>query len=178
MNKGTGEAVGIGGSFIQMIPYKLELRILQPKFIPSYFDAYYNAARAYKYDSLDLLTSDYLGWLASTGVTLLGNLFVWNVQMEGSFSSDIKPSFITTMSLSKGLFKIIGVQLTWMRQNISSFNDIYSIQDGNSLLLMTVNYFISENLAITLDYKRTFEMDSSGQIHPFTSTSVSTRINF
>ncbi len=178
MNKGTGEALGIGGSVIQMIPYKLELRILQPRFIPSYFDSYYDAARAYKYDSLDLLTSDNIGWLASTGITLLDNLFVWNVQMEGSFSSDIKPSFMTTIRLSKNLFKIIGVQLTWMRQNISSFSDVFIIQDGNSLLLLTINYFISENLAITLDYKRTFEMDSSGQINPFTSTTISTKIIF
>jgi len=180
-NKGTGEAIGISGNIGPaeiIFPYRLELRVFQPKFAPSYFNTYYDAERAYKYESLDFLTNNYIGWLFSSGINLFENKIVWLIQLEGAFSGDSKPSMIMTFSLTKDLFKMIAFKFTWMRQNIKDFNDIFYLETANSIFLLDVDFFASDNLVIALNYKRTFEVDSSGEIHPFSSTSISTKILF
>jgi hypothetical protein len=176
--KGTGEAVGLAGRLVTIIPYRLEFRLLQPKFLPSYFDSYYDASRSTKYAVLDNITNGYAGWLFSSGVSLLEDKIVAEIKIEQSFSSGSLPELTFNFSLSKDLLKKIGARLTWNRKNIWNFGDIFSFVDANSLLLLGLDYYISDNLVLTLDFKKTFQVDSTGNLQPFTSTAISTRIAF
>jgi hypothetical protein len=81
------------------------------------------------------------------------------------------------LTLDKALLKKIGAKFTWIRQNIYYFVDVFKWEDANSILMLDLDYYISENLAITLNYKRTFEVGADGTIQPFTSTSISTKFS-
>jgi hypothetical protein len=176
--KGTGELLGVGGKIVTIVPYKLELRILQPKFIPSYFDAFYDAGRSLRYNSLDLIMNGSVGWLFDTGLSLLGDKLIWDFQIEGQFDPGSKPMLTTTFSISRDVLKIIGIQFTWIRKNLSNYYDIFIIEDANSILLVNIDYGLSDNLVINANYKRTFTVDANGQIKPFTSTTISTGVRF
>lgn len=176
--KGTGEALGLAGRLLKIIPYRLEVRLLQPRFVPSYFDSYYDAVRSVKYASLDSVTNSYFGWLFSSGVSLLEDKIVAEVKINQSFSAGSLPELTFNFTLSKDLLKKLGARFTWNRKNIWNFTDIFSFADANSIMLLGIDYYISDNLALTLDYKRTFQLDSAGVLQPFTSTAISTRIVF
>lgn len=176
--KGTGEALGISGRIVTIVPYRLELRVLQPQFVPSYFDAYYDSVRSVKYGMLDNITNGYLGWLFSTGIALLEDKILAEVKIEQSFANGSLPELTFNFALSRDLLKKIGARLTWNRKNIYNFVDIFTFEDANSILLLGVDYYIADNLVLALDFKKTFQMNSAGVLEPFTSTSISTRIVF
>ena len=176
--KGTGEALGIAGRIITILPYRLEFRLLQPKFVPSYFDTYYEATRATKYASLDAITDGYAGWLFSTGVALLEDKIVAELKIEQSFTGGSLPELTFNFRLSKDLTKIIGGYITWNRKNIATFGDIFSFVNANSIFLLGIEYYIANNLVLVLEQKSTFQVDASGNPQPYTSTSISTRVVF
>lgn len=176
--KGTGEALGVSGRIVTIVPYRLEFRLLQPQFVPSYFDSYYEATRSTKYSSLDQITNGYAGWLFSSGIALLEDKIVADIKIEQSFTGGSLPQLTFGFHLSKDLTKIIGGSLIYTRKNISTFGDIFTFADANSILLLEIDYFIAPNLVLVLDHKRTFQVDSAGIIQPFNSTSISTRIVF
>ncbi len=176
--KGTGEALGIGGRIVTVVPYKLEARLFQPQFTPYYFDSYYDAVRSVKYQSLDFATNHVFGWLFNTGIALLEDKLVATFEIEGTFEPGSRPALTFNFLLSRELLKIIGIRFTWTRQNIASAADIFTFEDANSLFLLGIDYAIAPNLILSLDYKRTFQIGSDGLVQPFTSTSISTKIAF
>jgi hypothetical protein len=177
-NKGTGEALGIEGRVITILPYRMEVRLLQPKFLPSYFDTYYDAVRSVKYAGLDSVTNGYLGWLFSSGVVLFDDKICAEVKVEQSFSAGSLPELTFNFILGKGLLKMLDARFTWNRKNIWNFADIFGFVNASSMMLLGIDYYISENLVLMLDFKKTFQMDSSGNLQPFSSTFISTRIVF
>lgn len=183
--KGTGEILGFAGSIITLIPYKLEFRLFQAGFVPVYFNSFYDAERSVKFAMLDTITNGYGGWLFSSGVTLLpskktGNpMLTWSLQIEGAFDDTIKPILTTEFKIDRELIlNKLGARIGWTRKEIVEFGDIFDWESVNSIMYFQVEYYISENLALILDYKRTFTVNPSGVLEPFTSTSVSTKINF
>lgn len=178
LGKGTGEAAGLAGRIVTFIPYTLEARLLQPKFAPSYFDTYYDAARSTKYNSLDSITNSYAGWLFSSGLSLLEDKLIWSLQIEGAFGPAALPSLTMNLLLSKDVFKLFGGQFTWIRQNIGTFWDIFAFQNASSILMFTFDYYLSANVALSLNYKRTFSVDQNGAVQPFDSTTISTKLAF
>ena len=178
IGKGSGEALGLGGKIVTIVPYQLEARLFQPKFVPNYFDLYYDSVRAVKYNSLDSISNSYAGWLFGSGLSLFEDKLYFLFKIENTFSTDTLPELTFTLGLSKDLLKRLGIQIVWTRKNIASIGDILSVDSVNSVLFVNMDYYVTDNLAVSINYKRSFEMDSSGQIQPYMSTSVSTKINF
>lgn len=181
---GTGEVLGVAGKLIKAIPYRFEVRLTQPRFLFSYFDSFYDSMRTYKYALLDTVTNGAAGMYFSSGVGLFPDektqidRLVWTLAVEDSFSDEVLPTLTMELTLDKALLKKIGAKFTWIRQNIYYFVDVFKWQDANSILMLDLDYYISENLAISLNYKRTFEVGADGVIQPFTSTSISTKFSF
>ncbi len=181
---GTGEVLGVAGKVIKVIPYRFEIRLQQPRFLFTYFDAFYDSTRVFKYASLDTITNGQAGMYFSSGIGLFPDektgldRLVWTLSIEDSFSDEIKPTLLMELTLTKELLKKFALKFTWMRQNIDTFAEIFQYQSEDSLLMLDLDYYISENLAITLNYKRTFEMGADGTLQPFTSTSISTKFSF
>jgi hypothetical protein len=86
----TGGMLGVGGSLFSLVPYGVQLRILGKNFIPVYFDSSYDLYRSAKYE---LVNSDAtyaeatVGYLASTGFSLLDDKIVFNLTIDGPFKA-------------------------------------------------------------------------------------------
>jgi len=176
--KGTGEVLGVTGKIIKLIPYRLEVQILQKNFITRYFDSFYDANRAGLYQSLDAVTNGYAGMLFSSGLSLLDNKLSFLFTIKDSFGDTTLPELQFDFILDKSLLKKVGFKFSWYKKNIFYFSDIFKFEDANSLMLTEFQYMVSDNLALILQYRRTFELDSNGNVVPFTSTSISTKMTF
>ena len=179
-NKGTGEIFGLKGRFISFIPFKAEYQVYQPKFIPSYFDIFYDTTRYYKYNILDLYTNDYIGWKANSGISLFDDKLSWIVEYEDSFndSANTKPTLSISINLAKALLKKASFKFLWLRENISNIIDAFTIIDGDTAFIADFSYYISDNISLSWYYKRVFTIDNYLNILPFMTSIISTTITF
>ncbi|GEM_PF-1578792 len=177
-NMGSGESVGLSGFIIQAIPYSLSLRILQPEFLPEFFDTFYEISRSYKYQNLGLLSNNISGFTGSTGITLVSNEVSINFQYESYFSDEINPSMLVSFELSKDFLKLIGFKFSFERQNFVGINDLFYNYDGNSSFIITLDYYIMDNLKVSVDFEENYELSSAGLVQPYTYIFVSTFIRF
>lgn len=175
--KGTGEILGVAGKLISVIPYRLEVQFLQDRFITRYFDTFYDGNRAALYNSLDSVTNS-AGLLFSSGLSLLDDKLAFLFTIRDAFTDDILPELQFDFKLSKDLLKKVGFTFSWYRKDIFYFTDIFKFEDVNSVMMTELQYMVSDNLALIINYKRTFELDSTGAVIPFTSTSISTKMSF
>ena len=178
VNKGTGEATGVRGDIVSILPYRFELRILQPKFTPVYFDSYYESVRATKYDSLDTITNNYLGWAFTSGLHLMNNALFFDFLIEDDWGDTTLPALTLTLGATKDVLQLFDIKASWTRQNIASWNDVFKYESEYSQLGLNINYYASANMIIALEYKRTFQLDKNGVIQSLTTTSVSTKVTF
>lgn len=176
-NEGSGEMVGISGIIVQTVPYSLALRILQPDFLPSYFDTFYEVTRSYKYESLGVLSNNSLGWVGSTGIILVSNKLSLNFQYEGYFSDEINPSLLVTFELSKDLLKLIGLKLSFLRQNFNGFDDLFANTNGNISTIVTIDFYVSDNIKLSINVEGNYE-SSENQNYSYIYTFVNTLIKF
>lgn len=184
VGKGTGEVLGVAGSVLGLIPYRLEARLLQPGFLPNYFDVFYDTTRSIKYATLDSVTNLYFGLMFLSGFAYTKDnktLAAALIQIEDKDlgSTNINAELAFSLVVDKELlFNTAAATFTWSRKNIINFSDIFSYEDVNSIMSLSVSYFISQNLSIDLLYTRTFQLDETGAVIPFTTTTINTRIEF
>ncbi|MFN4244903.1 MAG: hypothetical protein ACK4F9_01975, partial [Brevinematia bacterium] len=181
LGKGTGEATGFYGSILSFLPYKFEVRYLQPKFSPSFFDKLYDAERyvvvgnSYisKYDMLDNVTNSYFGWFFYSGISFEKTIsFI--VNLEDSFDDTTYPTMRINFNLDRSLTKIVGFEFTYERKNIKEFKDVYTTESTDSVILSKISYKVSDMVVIVLSYRRTFDwFEEGGQkvLKPLESTS-------
>lgn len=188
LGKGTGEATGVKGSILSFIPYKLEIRYLQPKFLPSFFDSLYDAERYIivgsnyitKYDILDFITNSYFGWFFVSGVEF-EKIAKFNINLEDSFDDTTYPTMRLILSIDRELTKMVGFDFVYERKNIREFKDIYTTESTDAIILTKLSYKVSEMVSIVVNYRRTFDwFEENGQkvLKPLESTSISTEISF
>lgn len=188
LDKGTGEATGFFGKILSFIPYRFEIRFLQPKFLPSFFDALYEAERYVivgtnyitKYDTLDYITNGYFGWFFLAGVSF-EKVASFIVNMEDSFDDTTYPTLRVSLSIDREVTKIIGFSFNYERKNIKEFKDVYTTESTDSIILTKLSYKVSEMVNLIVEYRRTFDwFDEGGQkvLRPLESTSISTEISF
>lgn len=187
-NKGTGESTGLYGSILSFLPYRFEIRYLQPKFLPSFFDALYEAERYIsfsntyisKYDLLDGITNSYFGWFFSSGVSF-EKVISLTVNIQDSFDDTTYPEMRLTFHLDKELTKIIAFDFNYYRKNIREFKDIYTTESTDATINTRLYYKVSDMVGIVVNYTRTFGwFEENGQmtLKPLESTTISTEISF
>ncbi|MCX8029114.1 MAG: hypothetical protein N2712_03870 [Brevinematales bacterium] len=188
LTKGTGEATGLKGSILSFIPYKLEVRFLQPKFLPSFFGSLYESERytlvnntfLTKYDLLDNITTSYFGWLFTSGVSF-EKVASFLLTIEDSFDATTYPQMRLTIHIDRELTKIAGFDFVYDRKNIKEFRDIYTTESTDAIILAKLSYKVSDFVSIVVSYRRSFDWFEEGVqrfLKPFESTSVSTEISF
>ncbi|URA10062.1 hypothetical protein [Thermospira aquatica] len=178
LGKGTGEAVGLQGGILSIIPYRFEVRILQPRFVPTYFDSYYESIRSTKYDSLDNYSNHYAGWAFNSGLSLMNGALFFDFTIEDDWGDASLPTLNLSLGATKEVLKLFDIKATWSRQNIAEWSDVFKYESENSQLGLLINYYASQNLILAIEYKRTFKLDENGTIQSLTTTSVSTRVTF
>jgi hypothetical protein len=169
--KGTGETLGFSGKAFSFIPYKLEIRILQPEFTPEYFDVVYFASRADKYASLDAVSSSAFGWLFGTGISVFDDRLILFCQAENLFKGDSKPSMLLTLELARSVLNMISLEFTWLRKDLNEFADVFSFEAGKSVFIVDLNYYISDHVSIGVDVRKSFERQA--QLEAADSSAVS-----
>ncbi len=175
---GTGEVLGVKGTLIKVIPYRLEVKFLQPKFRTTYFDLLYDGNRAGLYSTLDTYTNAYSGLLFASGLSILKDKLSFLITIEDSFNDEILPTLQFDLVLSKDLLKKIGFRFSWYKANIFYFNDIFKYDAGDSVLQTELQYMISDDLALTVNWKKSYELDANGVQQEFETTTISTSFQF
>ncbi len=158
----SGVMIGAGGRFISFLPYMFQIRYLGENFIPSYFDTTYDLYRAQKYAVLsgEITTDAFVGWLASTGFSLLEDKIAFNASIDGPFASipdgevlENSPSQYPHMRLAftvaEGLLPGIYFDAYYDKQYIASLSDIFD--PVGALIGANVNYKTGPAI-ITLAY--------------------------
>jgi hypothetical protein len=188
-NKGTGESTGFKGTIISLIPYRFEIRYLQPKFIPSFFDTLYESERYVmlsssnllsKYDLLDNITNSYAGFLFTTGVSFDTNISLL-VTIDDSFDDTSYPHMILRFHLNRSLTRIINFDFVYERKNIKEWRDIYTTESTDAVINAKLSYKVSDMVNIVVFYTRSFDwFEENGQmvLKPLESTAISTEIQF
>jgi len=85
-----GSMAGVGGRFFGFVLYGVQLRLLGPDFIPTYFDGAYDLFRIQKYEAVAENASGdaYAGWLASLGFSILADAVAFRLTMDGPFKAE------------------------------------------------------------------------------------------
>jgi hypothetical protein len=177
-NMGSGETAGFKGIIAGTIPFNVALRVLQPSFLPEYFDIFYETSRSYKYQNLGNLSNINAGWIGSTGLDFVSNSVTINFQYESYFSGEINPSFLVSFEMTKDFLKLIGLKFSYLRQNFVNINDFYINDDGNSSFIFTLDFYILDTLKMSADFRENYELLSSGMVYPYSYVLVSTSITF
>jgi hypothetical protein len=164
---GYGLSAGIKGTIIGALPWKIEYRRTEGNFIPSYFDTLYDAQKSGKLISLLTLTPPpFNGILGGLGVKVEG-IAEGNIEYEQLWPQD---SDFSGYSINRliGRFKVdkqiiktfVGVpvygKLTYQRNNIPSISDFFSDALKDSTATLEIAYSVSEDLDISIAYKRFF----------------------
>ncbi|MGC8870348.1 MAG: hypothetical protein ACP5PT_04575 [Brevinematia bacterium] len=187
-NKGSGEATGLTGSVLSFLPYTFEIRYLQPKFLPSFFDPLYESERYLvvsntyisKYDLLDNITNSYFGWFFSSGVSF-ENIVSFSIDLQDSFDDTTYPEMRVKFHLDKEVTKIVAFDFTYDRKNIREFKDIYTTESVDATISSRLYYKVSDMVGIVVNYTRTFgwsEENGVMVLKPLESTTISTEISF
>ena len=179
----TGEMIGFGGRLIKVIPYTAQIRILGENFIPTYFDRSYDLYRAQKYAVLSGAVSGspaMVGWLASTGFSLLQDTIVFNAMIEGPFdgvpttdeedklnySEAQFPHVAMMFTLGEGIIPNVSLDAYYDKKYITSFPDTF--HPVGAVIGAAVNYRTGPAI-ITLGYDfrynpSTDEFDTSAKL--------------
>lgn len=186
--KNFGAATGFFGNILSFIPYKLEVRYLQPRFLPTFFDALYESERMMfvageylsKYDSLELISNSYFGWSFSSGVDFEDAVSL-SLCLSDSFDETTYPTMRVDLHIDRDLAKVVEIDFTYERKNIREFKDIYTTESVDAIVLGKLSYKVSEKVNLVITYRRTFDwFDEGGQkvLKPLESTSITTEIYF
>lgn len=104
-----GSALGVGGTFVSIVPYTLQIQALNSGFMPTYFNATYDIFRSAKYAVMKEEPEDKdttLGWLASLGLSLLGDKIVFNASFDGPFKAAPDNGGIDEYPHFRGMFTV------------------------------------------------------------------------
>ncbi len=133
--KHVGGMLGFGGRLVKVIPYRGELRILGKNFIPVYFDATYDLFRPLKYEIFAGRGEipGYVGWLASTGISLLQDSLSLIFTLDGPFQKPAPedetnfsnyPHLRGVFSVTEGLLPGIFMNASYDKRYLREFNDL------------------------------------------------------
>jgi hypothetical protein len=132
----NGAMVGVGGRLIQFLTYGSQLRFLGEDFVPVYFDASYDISRYARYELVesDAGNPSYIGWFASLGTSLLGDLLVFRVDLEDSIGKldDNQENYLNyphlrgVLEVKEGLLPGFFFDASYDKLFIREFDDLIS----------------------------------------------------
>jgi len=155
-NQTAGSMVGVGGRFFQIFTYGGQLRFMGQDFLPTYFNQTYDLDRTGKYLIAKGIIKDqispYQGWLTSFGTSMLNDLFILNLTLDGPFQKVINENDENTKDLvylnyphlrglievKPGLLPRFSFAASYDKRGIKNLDELTSLED--SLIGARVNY--------------------------------------
>lgn len=186
-----GGMLGLGGTIINMIPYRADIRFIGKGFIPVYFDSTYDLYRGDKYLLLNGTEQNpaYVGWLLSTGVNLFENRISFLVTADGPFGIPVSetingvppsenyqnyPHLRVTLATSDKLFPIY-LEASYDKQLIRSWSDLVS--PANATVNASLNFKIGPAV-LSVDYKLRHTFSADGEDDWETVSGIESLISF
>jgi hypothetical protein len=135
--KSWGYMIGAGGRIINVITYGAQIRLLGAGFTPDYFGPTYDLLRGFQYNTLQAGGSgSTFGWLASLGTSVLNDLLIFTLTLDGPFVTTetdplLKyPHLAGILTLGEGLVPGISFNFSYDKKAIAYFSDLVSAQDA------------------------------------------------
>jgi hypothetical protein len=182
-NGNTGSMIGAGGRLARVVTYGAQLRFLGENFLPVYFDATYDLFRPLKYATYSgvpgFATDPYIGWLASSGLSLLDDQLVFNASLDSPFQTDpdnllLQPHLRARLFVSDALLGGFGVEATYDKRGIMGLDELLSPEDA--VIGARVNYRI-QNATITFVYDLQYDpFPAPGEDSWITTTKIESSI--
>jgi hypothetical protein len=177
LSYGNGAAIGIESEFhglgIFDIFAKVERRFQGDKFLPNYFDTFYEIDRFERVHRLDTMRSPGPGIFGDLILGILGTL-----QIRGAYQQfdDIPKSGFLHFETSSGtIIPVVIVDAGYDKKYVENFNDIFFL-DERSLLYSSIGYKPYPYMTVALVYTWTFAKDKNGIYQP--QERVESRITF
>jgi hypothetical protein len=135
----TGGMLGIGGKLFNFVTYGAQLRILGADFIANYFGATYDLFKSTQFDLIQKggFSSASAGYFASIGTSFLNDKIVFNVGLDGPFSSTATdplvkyPHLRGILSLADGVVPGISFNFTYDKKGIDTFASLISPENAD-----------------------------------------------
>jgi hypothetical protein len=163
-----GNGISAGADFrYTWIRLLVELRYLGKEFVPHYFDPFYWVERPNKYDSLNLLTDDYFGYLVGADLNLW-NLFTLYFNWEDGLADVVDPRIMTGLVLSEDAWKKIGFHITYDKKGIGSFKDFADLD--NSLFEALFEYRVTDFASIVFIQDQSFASSGASTSQTYIET--------
>ena len=178
-----GGAVGVDGRLIHIILYGAQIRFIGDDFLPVFFDSSYDISRPERYALIegDLSTPGFTGWLGTLGLSILNDLLVLLVSVEGPFGKidDIEDNFLNyphlrgSLQLKEGLIPGFFFGISYEKMFLRKFADLG--RPEGAIARATLNYRTGPTL-ISLFYQMRFNEDNWE--NPETTSGLQTSIQF
>jgi len=178
-----GGAVGVDGRLIHIILYGAQIRLIGEDFLPVFFDSSYDISRPERYALIegDLSTPGYTGWLGTLGLSILNDLLVLLVTVEGPFEKidGNENNFLNyphlrgSLHVKEGLIPGFFFGISYEKMFLREFADLGSPE--GAIARATLNYRTGPAL-ISLFYQMRFNEDNWE--NPETSSGLQTSIQF
>ncbi|MFP4363651.1 MAG: hypothetical protein ACLFR1_07250 [Spirochaetia bacterium] len=177
-----GGMLGFGGKLISLITYGAQLRILGENFIPNYFGPNYDLYRTNYIqivNSTDTVYSEgMIGWFVSSGFSLLDEMLVLNISLDGPFNAATSaeaaespsnyPHLLGSFTVAEGLLPGFSFEAMYDKKYIETFEDLFSPEDA--LIEARLNYQTGPAI-ISLVYNVQYNPNATGEEDPWEVTS-------
>lgn len=184
IDKGNGFSAGLMGEMAFIFNWKLEFNRFAPGFIGPFFNQFYLADRATRYDSLDTITEPYNGWKfriwRNFSIVKTDDLTL-ALQVSDTDGDDQKPMMVFDLHIDrKLLFDKVEFHLSYIKKDIDSFKKAFVIEGLDTIINWQIGYMIAENVMLSVNYTKTFMEDPNnpGHIKGQEATSVQTQLKF
>ena len=162
-----GGAVGVDGRFIHIILYGAQIRLIGDDFLPVFFDSSYDISRPKRYELIegDLSRPGFTGWLGMLGLSILDDLLVLLVTVEGPFGKidDDENNFLNyphlrgSLHVKEGLIPGFFFGISYEKMFLREFADLGSPE--GAIARATLNYRTGPAL-LSLFYQMRFNKDN------------------
>jgi hypothetical protein len=143
--KSWGYMIGAGGRIINIFTYGAQIRVLGAGFTPDYFGPTYDLLRGFQYNLLQAGgTGSTFGWLATIGTSLLNDLLIFSITVDGPFVTTETDPLLSSphlrgiLTLGEGLVPGISFNFSYDKKAITKFEDLVSAQ--NAAIQALVNF--------------------------------------
>ncbi len=179
-----GGAVGIDGRIIHIILYGAQIRLIGDDFLPVFFDSSYDISRPERYALIEgdlLSTPGFTGWLGTLGLSILNDLLVLLVTVEGPFGKidNNEDNFLNyphlrgSLHVKEGLIPGFFFGISYEKMFLREFADLGSPE--GAIARATLNYRTGPAL-LSLFYQMRFSEDNWK--NPETTSGLQTSIQF
>ncbi|MEM4326498.1 MAG: hypothetical protein QXU40_04290 [Candidatus Pacearchaeota archaeon] len=153
--KGVGFFGGVMGEFFDLFNLNLNYAFCTERFVPHYFDVFYENERAYKFSNLDNINSSYNYYSISSGIGFFDKNLKLQFEFEKQDRENKNPELYISFIANRKFFKILDLRISFHKADIKRIEDL-TLSSEFSRLFIGFNFYMSDNILFGFEYKYLF----------------------